>query len=77
MLRHVVVLAAVLSAGTAYANEPDPPEKQASPVQIAAVCFFQGEQRSGMNKICYYNCMGSTVAVNVSSMAFCPLSINR
>lgn len=74
MRRSVVVLAAALCAGTAYANEPAIP---ASPIQTAAVCFFQGEQRSGMNKICYYNCLGSTVAINVSSMAFCPLTINR
>lgn len=78
MHRFVISLAVALCASTAYADEPAPPEEQAfSPIQTAAVCFFQGEQRSGMNKICYYNCMGSTVAINVSSIAFCPLSINR
>ena len=45
--------------------------------QIAAVCFKNGEQVSGMNKICYYNCMGSTVAMTVKSTDLCPMSINN
>lgn len=44
--------------------------------ELAAVCFKSGEQLSGMNKICYYNCMGSTVAITISSVQLCPLTIN-
>jgi hypothetical protein len=45
--------------------------------QIAATCFKSGEQQSGMNKICYYNCLGGTVAINVSSTSLCPLTIRQ
>lgn len=44
---------------------------------IAAMCFKSGEQSSGMHKICYYNCLGDTVAITISSVSLCPLSINN
>lgn len=47
------------------------------PVLVAAVCFLTGEQASGMNKICYYNCLGSPAAITVSAVQLCPMSINR
>lgn len=47
------------------------------PFKVAVLCFSTGEQTSGMNKICYYDCMGSTVAINVRNIDICPLSINR
>jgi len=37
-------------------------------------CIKSGEKTSGTNKICYYNCMGSTKTKNVSSMSICPLN---
>lgn len=43
----------------------------------ATMCFKTGEQVSGMNKICYYDCLGSTVAINVKSYELCPLTIDR
>jgi hypothetical protein len=43
----------------------------------AAMCFKTGERVSGMNKICYYDCLGSTVAITISSIELCPLSINN
>lgn len=56
-----------------------PAQKPYSPLPktAAIMCFFKGEQVSGMNKICYYDCLGSTTAINVSSIQLCPLSINR
>jgi hypothetical protein len=45
--------------------------------EVAATCFATGEQTSGMNKICYYDCLGSSFAITVSSVALCPLTINR
>ena len=41
-----------------------------------AACFKSSETTSGTSKICYYNCMGSTKALNISSMQICPLSAN-
>lgn len=43
--------------------------------QLAMVCFYTGEQLSGMNKICYYNCAGSGAAITVSSWQLCPMQI--
>ena len=40
-------------------------------------CFKDGEQSSGFNKICYYKCLGDTVAINQSSTSLCPLTIQR
>ncbi len=41
----------------------------------AFACFLAGEQVSGMNKICYYDCVDGTKAITISSVALCPLSI--
>ena len=40
----------------------------------AVTCFYTGEQTSGMNKICYYNRVGSTVTLNIPSTSLCPLT---
>jgi len=46
--------------------------------EIASVtCFKSGERTSGMNKICYYDCLGSEAAITVSSVELCPLSIKN
>ena len=42
---------------------------------VAGTAFLSGEQTSGMNKICYYDHLGSTVAITISSVELCPLSI--
>jgi hypothetical protein len=46
-------------------------------MQLALVCFHTGDEISGMNKICYYDCGGSRAAITVRSTTLCPLSINR
>ena len=43
----------------------------------AITCFLTGEQRSGLYKICYYNCVGSTVAITIKATKLCPLTIER
>ena len=43
----------------------------------AMTCFLKGEQISGMNKICYYDCLGSMAAITISSVRLCPLTIER
>jgi len=40
------------------------------------IAFYTGERLSGMNKICFYDGLGSTYTINVASYALCPLSIN-
>jgi hypothetical protein len=49
-----------------------------TPMRLAQMmCFLKGEQISGLNKICYYDCAGSAAAITISSVSLCPLSINR
>ena len=43
----------------------------------AVMCFLKGEQLSGMNKICYYDCLGSGAAITIKSYQLCPLTINQ
>ncbi len=63
-------------ASTSEASPPHPtPEKKF--VQVAATCFLKGEQTSGMNKVCYYDCLGSIYAITIGAVELCPLSINR
>lgn len=47
-------------------------------LRLAAVtCFSKGERTSGFNKICFYDCLGSTAAITISAVELCPLTINR
>ena len=46
-------------------------------VKVAVMCFSTGERTSGMNKICYYDCLESEAAITISSVSLCPLTINR
>ncbi len=45
--------------------------------RMALYCVLTGEQVSGLNKICFYDCAGSGAAITVKSYQLCPLSINR
>ena len=40
----------------------------------AATGFLSGERISGMNKICYYDVLGSTYTLNIGMVELCPLS---
>lgn len=72
-----IALFLVMAAGSAWAEDENAQTLE-EPIYLASVmCFLKGEQISGMNKICYYDCLGSINAINVSSVALCPLSINR
>lgn len=46
-------------------------------IRVAMICFKTGEKISGMNKICFYNCLGSEAAITISSVQLCPLSIEQ
>ncbi len=76
----------LLSQTAAYAGQPS--KESASGItafgsmmgeyEIAAVtCFKSGERTSGMNKICYYDCLSSEAAITVNSYDLCPLSIRN
>jgi hypothetical protein len=47
------------------------------PVKAAVTCFLKGEQTSGMNKICYYDCLGSAAAITIKATQLCPLNIQQ
>lgn len=44
------------------------------PSQQGVQGFYKSETVSGMNKICFYDRLGSTVALTISSVSICPLS---
>ncbi len=67
-----LLIAAAVGMSASTPTTPAQPE-----TKVAMVCFKSGEQMSGMNKICYYNCAGSTAAITVASYELCPLSINN
>ncbi|MBO9099650.1 MULTISPECIES: hypothetical protein [unclassified Rhizobium] len=67
-------IATVLS--TAAITIPTNHAPNMSSIQTAAICFKTGEQTSGMKKICYYDCLGSTTAITIGAVELCPLSIN-
>ena len=37
--------------------------------------FYIGEKTEGLYTICYYDCLGSTVAITISAGKVCPISI--
>ena len=43
--------------------------------QVAGTCFSSGEQISGMNKICFYDCASGGKAITIKAHKLCPLSI--
>ena len=54
-----------------------PEQSTGKNIQVAIMCFKKDERISGMNKICYYNCLGSEAAITVASYELCPLTIDR
>ncbi len=46
-------------------------------VSADMICLFRGEQISGTNKICYYDCQGSTFAITIDGLKLCPLNIRK
>tara|TARA_R110000751_G_scaffold73408_1_gene148410 strand:+ start:133 stop:315 length:183 start_codon:yes stop_codon:yes gene_type:complete len=43
---------------------------------MAGMAFLKYERKSGMNKICVYNDLGSDVTLTVKNYQLCPLTIN-
>jgi hypothetical protein len=48
-----------------------------TPPVATQTCFKTGDYRSGFNKICNYDCLGSAYAMTISSTSLCPLMVNR
>ncbi|URK88006.1 hypothetical protein LP421_10525 [Rhizobium sp. RCAM05350] len=71
---NIILLAAVVSSSLAHPGTLNSPPNG---VEVAMMCMKTGEQSSGMNKICYYNCAGSNAAITVSATELCPLTINN
>jgi hypothetical protein len=42
----------------------------------AGVAFLKGERVTGMTKQCFYDHLGSTYTITLSSVSLCPLTIN-
>tara|TARA_A100000164_G_C21426679_1_gene549141 strand:- start:203 stop:451 length:249 start_codon:yes stop_codon:yes gene_type:complete len=45
-------------------------------MSTAQACFLSGEQTSGMNKICFYDCVSGTKSITIGATDLCPLSIS-
>lgn len=43
----------------------------------AETCYLQGEEISGLNKVCYYTCPSGRAAITIQAHHLCPLSIKR
>jgi len=69
--------AAMLIATLIASSHPVHAQSHAPSDQVALLCTKSGEQTSGMNKICYYNCAGSQAAITVGAAQLCPISIDR
>jgi hypothetical protein len=43
---------------------------------LLALCVFLYSERSGTNRICYYDCgAAGTAAITISAVGICPLTI--
>ncbi len=69
----LAIVGTLLTSATAYGKTSD---FSALSSTSNLLCFKTGEQVSGMNKICYYNCGGSPAAITVKAFKLCPPSIN-
>ncbi len=67
-----------LTPASPVSQSTDPALQISNGPEVAEItCFKTGEKTSGMNKICYYDCMGSEAAITVKNYELCPLSIKR
>ena len=67
------VIGGVAAAGGATAPAPS----SSAPPRIGTTnCMLQNSTQSGFNRICYYNCVGSTRAETIAATDLCPLMLN-
>lgn len=79
MIKLLLVIAMVSAPSmSGLSSSPSKATGQTEAAPMAGItCFKTGEQTSGMNKICYYDCLGSPAAITISAVSLCPLSIKR
>ena len=77
---HVVTQSSVslcaLSVNAPSQRPQQSPRFPSPPASGSTTCFARGERQAGMNKICYYDCLGSARAIT-QSVSLCPLSIQQ
>lgn len=78
---HVVTQSSVSLCALSVVAPSQRPQQSPRPLSPqpsgSTTCFARGEQQSGMNKICYYDCLGSARAVTQSSVSLCALTIQQ
>ena len=75
--RFLTALTICTIAAPAFGQDNTTSSQATKPTRVAVVCFKTGEKVSGMNKICYYDCLGSEAAITIRSVELCPLSIRQ
>ena len=70
-MKTLLVLASL--AGVA----PNPPPEKTPRMQFALACEFVGDQVSGDERICTYNCLGANITHTVKVTEVCPPTIDR
>lgn len=72
-LSGLLVLAALSTGGP----ETEMSKRPATDQYAQATCSLSNQQRSGMRKICFYNCGGSVRTLVVPVAKTCPFTIKR
>jgi len=49
----------------------------ALPAMASELCFFKSERTSGMNTICFYDCISGPFAITISATQICPITFTR
>jgi hypothetical protein len=70
-MKTLFVLAALSGSSPDHSYAPDTRSR------LALACEFIGDQVSGDERICTYNCVGSHVTQSVKVTEICPPSIDR
>lgn len=73
--RFFAAMGAMQAAGRSAAPAQTPNNFNAPPIRTT--CFSKGERVSGMNKLCFYDCLGSAHAVTQSAVSLCPLTVQQ
>ena len=76
-MKTLLVLASLVSFSDGEHPAANMSQVPSHDMKLAVLCFSKGEQQSGMNKICFYDCMGSAAAITIGAAQLCPLTINQ
>lgn len=66
-----------LSAASPTAPEPVRSARNLNAPMMRTTCFSKGERVSGMNKLCFYDCLGSAHVVTQSAVSMCSLTMTQ